>query len=405
MILKTKAPHRLSWPGRIAVVAAGLFVLPWTLSAVSAQDEAVPAKAVETQTVETQAADTSPPSSNDDSAVESTTVPATPSVDAAPRSGAGSKHDAVRTLSENDEAQVLQRLARLEATTAELLAIVKQLRDEQEGSSRFPTGLAVTSGGRGFVTGGRLGGSDDAVSISIPLERDGRPITVKVSGRQIDAVDANSGKTLWSTVAPANVSVIQSKGPEILEAIAADGTTLVIGTATGKIMRSTRSTSAPNKPKGENVLSGAAATVDRGTSFTTRTKTDDNVSFSTDANAQRSEHAAKVEMEMLAMERKLAIERADLRHEVRLLETRRDRLSRKLDTFPRGPENADEYAKLTATLEEAEDQLTAMQHRVDVFEADLEFKLRELQIRRDQLLRGVGTAWEPQPNVPPRTRR
>jgi hypothetical protein len=41
-------------------------------------------------------------------------------------------------------------------------------------------------------------------------------------------------------------------------------------------------------------------------------------------------------------------------------------------------------------LEEAEDRLDQAQHQADVFEADLSFKIRELQLRRDQLLRGCG---------------
>ncbi len=102
--------------------------------------------------------------------------------------------------------------------------------------------------------------------------------------------------------------------------------------------------------------------------------------------AKHASEIADVELEMITIERKLAQQRADLQHQVRQMETRRARLARKLDALP-ADGNSDDRAKLTAQLEETEDQLASTQHEVDVFEAELEFKVRELELKRNQLLR------------------
>ncbi|MEX2187112.1 MAG: M56 family metallopeptidase [Pirellulales bacterium] len=403
MILARKSPHRLSWPGRFAVAATGLLVLPWSLSTLSADDESAPRLAVASDGASSSAervadapaatakashdsipgaaaiSESPPAAASDDQVLDAPKTPpagSRPSLDASssndeevptPRrvnSQSSSGDSSLPTTSQStpvfdraasgeakfvtDDAKVLQRLARLEATTAELLAIVKQLRDEQQGGRTGPIAFAT------------------------PVVQDGVVVCqLKVNGRQISAVDAKTGKPLWSTTAPGNVTAIQSIGQRVLEAFTADGTTLILDVATG---------ATPFEASGTNIFGRPTAVEDRASSGAST------------ADAVRGEQVAKIEMEMLDVERKLAQERAELQHEVRQLETRRTRLARRLDATPVSETNTEDRAKLTAELEEAEDQLSAMQHRMDIFEADLDFKVRELQIRRSQMLRELGSS-------------
>lgn len=441
MILRRRASHRLSWPARVGIAAAAAAILPWSLTALSADEPPQPPSAKNADNppaalaelpgappsaevpsaglpptsprkssnapsagaalapptasndpvppVPTSPTPVGPPAALPPPAVgappvpELPTAPRLPPVGVAPATGEPKAENLPATQSftptpptnatSSADASVAARLERLEATTAELLVLVKQLRAERDGGGRY-----------GAPRYGAASRYDDPADPAAPTDfvvrygHGDRQLDIKVSGRYVAATDTATGKDLWTATMPWNVRAIQG----------ADGRLMALGrereralldpqngavTATGAI--------APS-PKYPTTTDSRPANVPAGPPVAYPTP----AYKSTVAAADRAEEIAKVEMEMLASERKLAQQRADLQHEVRQMETRRARAARKLDSLTEEA-TAEDRANLTAQLEEAEDQLAALQHKVESFEADLEFKVRELELRRDQLLR------------------
>lgn len=437
MILRHRASRRLSWPARVGIAAAAAAILPWSLTALSADEppqspsaknaDNPPAALAELPGADPSAAAVppaglpptaprkngnapsagaalAPPRASNDAAPavprtpapvgppsafappavgsppvpELPTAPRLPPIGVAPATGEPKAENLPATQSftptpptnptSSADASVAARLERLEATTAELLVLVKQLRAER---------------GAAFDKSSLYDDPADPTDFVVRYGHGDRQLDIKVAGRQVSATDTATGKVLWTTTMPWNVRAMQG----------ADGRLMALGrereralldpqngavTATGAI--------APS-PKYPTTTDSHPANVPAGPPVAYRTP----AYKSTVAAADRAEEIAKVEMEMLAVERKLAQERADLQHEVRQMETRRARAARKLDSLTEEA-TAEDRAKLTAQLEEAEDQLAALQHKVESFEADLEFKVRELELRRDQLLRTLQPA-------------
>jgi beta-lactamase regulating signal transducer with metallopeptidase domain len=423
MILRQRASHRLSWPARVGVAAASLLILPWSLTTLSADDTDAPSATNPATPPVTPAAGL-PPSANDAPVPGLPTPDAPPSTDnlTEPLPPTQPPSDTVQlppttprlppTVSNapaatppdiglpltapratlppstvvTSAAGVMARLERLEATTAELLMLVKQLRAEQQGTRPTPKFSPARYG------------EDLRTHFNAPYIHGDRQLNIEVNGSQIIATDTESQKKLWVAPMPWRVASVQATSApgaagKIL-AIATDGNAALLDPDTGEIKASnklsdtnpyaTPAVSLPGppsiKPAPSRKPSVSGYDVGRTSSPSTT-----NTAALADA-AARAEQVAKIELEMLAMERKLAHDRADLQHQLRQKETHRARAARKLDALTEDA-SSDNRLKLTAELEEAEDQLAAFQYKVDTFEADLEFKIRELQIRRNQMLR------------------
>lgn len=442
MILRQRAAHSLPWWARAGIAAAGLAVLPWSLAVLSADEPPKPpATANGSNPPSTENAPTAglpsgkaPSTENPPSALPSTQpratdelppptpaaappgapsaaplpptapVPAPPSVGAPPATQSLPSSSrtpplttppsttAPRASANSADANVVARLERLEATTAELLAIVRQLRDERR----------ATEPARGRYDNPLLGPPDSTDFVVRYGFRD-RQLELKVSGPQIAATDVATGKTLWTTTMPWPVSAIQAAQGNLGVAGRGEAEGAIIDPSNGRI----QAQAVPTR-KGYSTATNAApatapavaATQDPFVSAPGATVAS---AERERASAERAQQIALVEMEMLDAERKLAQQRADLQHEVRQLGNRRARLLRKLESA-RGSASADELAKLTAELDDAEDMVAAMQHKADSFETDVEFKIRELQIRRDQQLRAIdGSTAET--NIAPQPKR
>jgi hypothetical protein len=460
MILRQHASHRLSWPARIGVAAAGLLVLPWSLTTLAADDPTTPpatptapqtenlpsagnpASGLPTPTTppraenaaselppvaprdETPRAEATPPAgapSLPPSASSSapltpplpsaqatapaalptpavgarltvgpptsepalapmpTTPPVGPGAGTPPTADPGAPANTTpmpgatpavpRSERGAGDPRVLARLERLEATTAELLMLVKQLRDERQPGPKSYRGVKDVPVKEYAVPsqfGMRYGHGD-------------RQLLIEVAGRQVTASDA-SGKVMWTNEMPWNISAVQGANNNLV-ASGFNGGQAVIDPNNGSV-KVTNEPVVGNYGGGESRPAKVSAPVDP-----TIAARDD--AKAADIAAKRAQEIATIEMDMLAVERKLAQERAELQHRIRQMETRRARLARKLDSLT-SDTGSDDRLKLTAELEEAEDQLASTEHEADVFEADLEFKIREIQLKRDQLLRSQG---------------
>jgi hypothetical protein len=413
MILRQRASHRLSWPARAGVAAASLLILPWSLTTLSADDnppsatnptnppvtpsaglppaaesaptaDATPRLPTPAAPVATNDAWAAPPGATpvlpptaprSGTPSEGLTPPATtPPVGAPVLTPASPPANLPRTVpraapatsyaEDTTNASVNARLERLEATTAELLILVKQLRAEQQGTTPQPT---RATGGAPWppLFGLRYGHRD-------------RQLDIEVNGAQIAATDVASQKKLWVASMPFTVRSVQGQQGKLL-AVGSDGTTALIDPDSGKI-------EAANKLSNDSHDTPPASTQPI-IPMPARTKAVSPYRPTSQIDAEkRAEQVAKIEIDMLETERRLATERAELQHEVRRLETRKARAARKVDALNAG-DTPEDHAKVIAELEDAEDQLIGMQHKVDTFETDLEFKIRELQIRRNQMLR------------------
>ncbi|RIK79908.1 MAG: hypothetical protein DCC68_12350 [Planctomycetota bacterium] len=447
MILRHRASHRLSWPARVGIAAAAAAILPWSLTALSADEppqspsaknaDNPPAALAELPEADPSAAAVpsaglpptaprkngnapsagaalAPPRASNDAAPavprtpapvgppsafappavgsppvpELPTAPRLPPIGVAPATGEPKAENLPATQSftptpptnptSSADASVAARLERLEATTAELLVLVKQLRAER-GAAYDKSSLyddpADPADPTDFVV--RYGHGD-------------RQLDIKVAGRQVSATDTATGKILWTTTMPWRVTAIQGANGQLMTN-SRDGGQALIDPENGAVRATNTAAPSPKNPP---------TTEPQPPSVPSRYPAPyASPSHRPTVAADRAEEIAKVEMEMLASERKLAQQRADLQHEVRQMETRRARAARKLDSLTEEATSEDR-AKLTAQLEEAEDQLAALQHKVESFEADLEFKVRELELRRDQLLRTFDPFAQPSRSKP-----